>query len=426
MKFTSKKNETENRATYTVTFELNEWEASIKSAKNRLRSNLEIPGFRKGKVPEAIVKKHLTDNKILNEAHKKAVEQAWLFAIEQNDALTPFGKPTLNIDALSMTEYIVSFTFDLKPEVKVTNYTNIKLEKVANTVDETEVATTIKQLQEKLALLVIKEAPIAKGDIVIFDFKGFKDGEAFAGGTAEDFQLEIGSNKFIPGFEEQMIGLKAGEEKDLVVTFPEEYPEASLAGQEATFKVNIKEVKTKQLPEINDDLAKDANIEGVTTLEQLEAFIKTNLLKKNHEALKNDFINKLLEKIASESHVAIPQSVIESEALNLQEEFEKKLLEKNVDLKQYLKMAKLTEAEVKTELQNNAKIRITNHLILEAIMTQEKIEISSEEVETEIAELATFYKMSVAEAKKNISDLTVIEEALKRRKVIDFLYNNNG
>lgn len=426
MKFTSKKNIEENKGKYIIEFEKEEWEDIIEKVTNKLKARLQIPGFRKGKVPEAMVQKYLSEAQILNEAHDIAADKAWKFALLKDDPLKPFNQPSWNINALSMEKYTISFEFDLKPEVKVEKYTNIKIEKMANIVNDEDINRALSQLQEKSVILEIKEDKITNGDVVIFDFEGFKDGKSFAGGKAENFSLEIGSKKFIPGFEEQMIGLMAGEEKDLLVSFPKDYLQPDLAGKEVTFKVKIKEVKNKIVPEINDDLAKDANIDGIEDLAQLKNFIKENLIKENEEKIKDEFINNLLLEISKTATIHIPQSIIDKEVLNLQGEFEQKLKEQNIDLKEYLKLTKLTELDIKKELRGDAKTKISNYLILQEIMKQEKIQVSNDEVEQEIIEFAKFYKMTPEEAKEKIMDTSIVEEGLKHRRLLNFLYENNG
>ncbi|WP_342223491.1 trigger factor [Spiroplasma endosymbiont of Asaphidion curtum] len=426
MKFTSKKNIEENKGKYIVEFELKEWKDIIKKATNKLKARLQIPGFRKGKVPEEMVEKYLSDAEILNEAHGVAAGKAWQFALLQNDPLQPFNQPSWDIDTLSMKKYIISFEFDLKPKVEVEKYKNIKIEKMANIVNDEDVNQALIQLQEKSAILEIKEDKIANGDVVIFDFEGFKDGESFAGGKVENFNLEIGSKKFIPGFEEQMIGLITGEEKDLLVLFPKDYLQPDLAGKEVTFKVKIKEVKNKIVPEINDDLAKDANIDGVEDLAQLKNFIKENLIKQNKEKIKEEFINNLLLEISKTATIHISESVIDKEVLNLQGEFEQKLKEQNINLKQYLKLTKLTELDIKKELRANAKDKITKYLILEEIIKQENIQVNNDEVEQEIIEFAKVYKVTPEKVKNEIIDTSIVEEGLRHRKLLNFLYENNG
>ncbi|WP_342189847.1 MULTISPECIES: trigger factor [unclassified Spiroplasma] len=426
MKFTSKKNIEENKGKYIIEFESEEWQDIIEKVTKKLKARLQIPGFRKGKVPEAMVEKYLSEAEILNKAHNIAADKAWQFALLRNDPLQPFNQPSWNIDTLSMAKYIISFEFDLKPEVKVEKYTNIKIEKMANIVNDEDINQALSQLQEKSVILEIKEDKITNGDVVIFDFEGFKDGEPFAGGKAENFSLEIGSKKFIPGFEEQMIGLMAGEEKDLLVSFPKDYLQPDLAGKEVTFKVKIKEVKNKIVPEINDDLAKDANIDGIEDLAQLKDYIKENLIKQNEEKIKDEFINNLLLEISKTATIHIPQSIIDKEVLNLQGQFEEKLKEQNIDLKQYLKLTKLTELDIKKEFRGEAKAKISNYLIIQEIMKQENIQVSNDEVEQEIIELAKFYKMTPEEAKEKIMDTSIVEEGLKHRRILNFLYENNG
>lgn len=426
MKFLSEKITKENKGKYSVEFDIKEWSKIIQSTEVRIQSGLQIPGFRKGKVPKEIAKKHINEDKILSEAHKKAIDEAWKFALSQNDELKPFSTPSIIIDRLSREEYAVSFEFDLQPEINLETYTNIKIDKPSIEVNDEDIEKSLKELQERLAILSPKEGTISKGDIVVFDFEGFKDGKPFAGGKAENYSLEIGSQKFIPGFEEQMIGINVGEEKDLQVTFPKDYLQKDLAGKEVIFKVKINEIQIKTLPEIDDDLAKEANIENVASLEELKNFIKENLLKDKELKRKETFIQQLLEKITEKAQVHISESVIEKEIDSLQKEFEKKLSSQNITLEQYKELTKLTEEDIRKELYIEAKNRIIHFLILDTIIKKENISVNEEEINEEIIKFAKTYNMELEEAKKKITDFDFIKDGLKQRKVLEFLYTNNG
>lgn len=424
MKFTEKKDKEKKQGHYIITFETEEWKKIINKAKENAKNNLKIPGFRSGKVPQQMAEKHLSENIILNEAHKIGVDKAWKFALENKSEIKPFVAPDVVINKLSMDEYEILFKFDLRPEINIGNYKNIKIGKNKIELGPNDINNEIENLRNHLGVLQQKDGPVENGNVVIFDFKGFNNGKEFEGGKAENFELEIGSNKFIPGFEEQMIGLKAGDEKEITVTFPENYPQDDLAGKPVQFKLKIKEVKFKVLPELNDDLAKQSQLPGVETYAQLNEFIKTNLLQEKEKQEKDRYIGKLLKEIAKNSEIIIPESVITKEMNNLKKEFENSLQEKKIDLKQYFKITKTTEEDLDKELKKDAFDRLSNFLILDKIEEQENINITKKEIENEVNKFAKLYKISDQEIEQLVNQDSVIE-TLKRQKLITYLYEVN-
>lgn len=425
MKLTEKKIKEKNKGQFIIAFEAEHWKKIINKAKSKILANLEVPGFRKGKVPANVAKEHLNDNKILNEAHKLGVEEAWKFTFKNELELKPFTRPNVIIDKLSISEYELTFEFELRPEVKLGQFKQLKIAKNEVKLLPEEVEQEINNLRQYLVVANEKKSEIEKGDFVIFDYKGFIDGKQFEGGSAENYELEIGSKSFIEGFEDQMIGLKAGDEKEINLTFPKDYMKKELAGKPVKFKLNIKAVKNKTLPEKDDILAKQSQIPGIETYAQLKKFIETNLLEEKKRREKDRFVNELLELIAKDSEIIIPDSAIAEEKIEIKKEFENALKEQQVDLKQYFEITKITEEKFENELQSEAFKKLRNFLILDEIMKSENINLTDEEIKLQVDKFAELYNIN-AEEKEKLKNQTAVIETLKKQKLIEFLYENNG
>lgn len=425
MKLTEKKIKEKNKGQFIIAFETEDWNKTINKAKSKIVANLEVPGFRKGKVPANIAKEHLNDNKILNEAHKLGVEEAWKFTFKNEGELKPFTRPNVIINKLSMSEYELTFEFELRPEVKLAKFKQLKIAKNEVKLLPEEVEQEINNLRKYLVVATEKKSEIQAGDYVVFDYQGFIDDKQFEGGTAENYELEIGSKSFIAGFEEQMIGLKAGDKKEIEVTFPKDYTNKEVAGKLAKFKLNIKTVKTKTLPEKDDALAKQSQIPGIETYDQLKKFIETNLLEEKKRREKDRFVNELLELIAKDAEIIIPDSAIAEEKIEIKKEFENSLKEKQVDLKQYFEITKTSEEDFDKELQKEAFKKLRNFLILDEIMKIENINLTDEEIQSQVDKFAELYNISVEE-KEKLKTQTAVIETLKKQKLIEFLYENNG
>lgn len=428
MKFDVKVNNKDHNAQWIVTIEGEEWQNILKKAENKLKSKIEIPGFRKGKVPEQILRKHVNEGRILGEAHDVAFKDAYNFAITQESKVTPFSDPTPSILELTMEKYIVQFEFDLKPEIDIKKYKDFKtVKKEQVKVTSEEIERELKLVRDRFALYQLKDGPIEKGDAAFFDYEGFIDNVGFPGGKGEDFELEIGSNQFIPGFEDAMIGLKAGTKTEINVKFPDDYHEESLQGKPALFKINLKEVKLKQLPELNDELTKDLNIENVNTIGELKTYIENELKKVKENQEKERFIEEVLREIAKDAKIVLPKSVIEKERKKLFEEFQTTLKSRGLNLDQYKKLTSLTDEKINEELLDDAKSRIENSLIFEVIRKNEKFDITEEEIDKEYEKLAAKFNIDVELLKNGkMVPKERITEQLESQKLVQFLFDNNG
>ncbi|MEC2188005.1 trigger factor, partial [Bacillus velezensis] len=348
--------------------------------------------------------------------YPKAVEEA---------GIEPVDRPEIDVEKIEKGESLI-FTakVTVKPEVKLGDYKGLGIEKDDTAVTDEDVQNELKALQERQAELAVKEeGAVENGDTVVLDFEGFVDGEAFEGGKAENYSLEVGSGSFIPGFEEQLTGLEAGAEKDVEVTFPEEYHAEELAGKPAVFKVKIHEIKAKELPELNDEFAKDID-EEVETLAELTEKTKKRL----EEAKENEADAKLREELvlkASENAEAdVPQAMIDTELDRMLKEFEQRLQMQGMNLELYTQFSGQDENALKEQMKEDAAKRVKSNLTLEAIAQAENLEVTDEEVEAELTKMAEAYNMPVENIKQAIGSTDAMKEDLKVRKAIDFLVEN--
>ncbi|KPD01550.1 Trigger factor [Geobacillus sp. BCO2] len=313
----------------------------------------------------------------------------------------------------------------VKPEVKLGQYKGLEVEKMDATVTDEDVENELKRLQENYAELVVKEdGTVENGDTVVIDFEGFVDGEPFEGGKAENYSLEIGSGTFIPGFEEQLVGMKAGEEKEIQVTFPEEYHAEQLAGKPATFKVKVHEVKAKQLPALDDEFAKDVD-EEVETLDELKAKIRARLEEAKKNEAETALRNAVIEKAAANAEMDIPEVMIKNETDRMLREFDQRLQMQGLNLQLYYQFSGQDEASLREQMKEDAEKRVRAALTLEAIAKAENIEVTDEEVNKELEKMAEAYKLSVDKLKELLGSLDGVKEDLKWRKTVDFLVEHS-
>lgn len=348
--------------------------------------------------------------------YPKAVEEA---------GIEPVDRPEIDVEKIEKGENLI-FTakVTVKPEVKLGEYKGLGIEKDDTAVTDEDVQNELKSLQERQAELVVKEdGKVEEGDTVVLDFEGFVDGEAFEGGKAENYSLEVGSGSFIPGFEDQLVGLEAGAEKDVEVTFPEEYHAEELAGKPAVFKVKIHEIKAKELPELDDEFAKDVD-EEVGTLAELTEKTKKRL----EEAKENEADAKLREelvlKAAENAEADIPQAMIDTELDRMMKEFEQRLQMQGMNLELYFQFSGQDENALKEQMKEDAEKRVKSNLTLEAIAKAENLQVTDEEVEEELSKMAEAYNMPVENIKQAIGSTDGMKEDLKVRKAIDFLVEN--
>ncbi|MDF2608317.1 MAG: tiG [Bacillales bacterium] len=313
----------------------------------------------------------------------------------------------------------------VKPEVKLGEYKGLEASVLDTTVTDEDVAAEITKLQQRGAELVIKEeGTVENGDTTVIDFEGFVDGVAFEGGKGSNYPLEIGSGSFIPGFEEQLIGLKAGETKDVEVSFPEEYHAPDLAGKPATFKVTVHEIKTKELPELNDEFVKDLNQEGVETLEQLRTSVREKLEgSKKHEA-EHALHDSLVDQATANAEIDVPEVMVETEIERMMKEFDQRLSAQGMNLELYYQYTGSTEEALQTSMKPEAEARVRVNLVLEAIADAENLEATDTDVEAELTKIAEQYGMDVNQIKTMLPNLDALKEDLKLRKAVEFLVAN--
>ncbi|QJC89586.1 trigger factor [Bacillus inaquosorum] len=413
-----------NEGVLTVEVDAETFKTALDDAFKKVVKQVSIPGFRKGKIPRGLFEQRFGVEALYQDAldillpveYPKAVEEA---------GIEPVDRPEIDVEKIEKGESLI-FTakVTVKPEVKLGDYKGLGIEKDDTAVTDEDVQNELKALQERQAELVVKEeGAVEEGNTVVLDFEGFVDGEAFEGGKAENYSLEVGSGSFIPGFEDQLVGLETGAEKDVEVTFPEEYHAEELAGKPAVFKVKIHEIKAKELPELDDEFAKDID-EEVETLAELTEKTKKRL----EEAKENEADAKLREELvlkASENaEIDVPQAMVDTELDRMLKEFEQRLQMQGMNLELYTQFSGQDEAALKEQMKEDAEKRVKSNLTLEAIAKAENLEVSDEEVDAELSKMAEAYNMPVENIKQAIGSTDAMKEDLKVRKAIDFLVEN--
>ncbi|MEK4875566.1 trigger factor [Bacillus sp. FSL W8-0102] len=413
-----------NQGVLTVTVDADKVNEGLDYAFKKVVKTINVPGFRKGKIPRPLFEKRFGVESLYQDALDYILPEAYAKAVEES-GIEPVDRPEIDIEQLEKgKELIFKATVTVKPEVKLGEYKNLEVEKVDTEVTDEDVENELKALQERYAELVVKEDGKAEeGDTVVIDFEGFVDGEPFEGGKAENYSLELGSGSFIPGFEDQLIGTKAGDEKDVEVTFPEEYHAEELAGKPAVFKVKVHEVKAKVLPELDDEFAKDVD-EEAETLEDLKAKIKDRLKhQKEHEA-EHALQDAVVEKATANAEIDIPEVMIENEIDRMMQEFSQNLSAQGMNLELYYQFSGQTEEDLRNQMKENAETRVRTSLTLEAIAKAENIEASEEDVEKELQRMADQFNLSVEDIKKVLGDLENLKADLRINKAVEFLVEN--
>ncbi len=415
-----------NRVSFNIDVKWDEFEKGLQKAYLQNRGRFNIPGFRKGKTPRKIVELNYGEEVFYDDAINFVLPEKYDTAIEELE-IEPVDRPEVDIDEIKKGEdIIVKINVDVKPEVKLGDYKNIELEKKDYSVTDEMVETELNGLRESNARLVdANDREIQNGDLVTLDFVGTKDGEEFEGGSAEGHKLEIGSNSFIPGFEEGLIGHKKEEVVDVDVKFPEEYHEESLAGEDAKFKVTIHDIKKKELPELDDELAKD--ISEFDTLEELKEDIKGKLSEELIKQERAEKENSILEKLMEISEVDIPKGMIETQIDEEVKQFDFRLRNQGLELEKYIELTGSSLDELREQLKPTAEQRVNVDLILEALVEAEKIEVNEEEVDKELEKLAEQY--SAEDSKGFIEDmkrgdLEFLKKGIANSKAMELLLEN--
>lgn len=402
-----------------VSIEGEAWQKAQDKAFDKLAKNVEIAGFRKGQAPRKLVEKHISKQNVMIEAIESVANDMLQEGIKEH-GLEVVARPELkNLDELQEDKATVTFEVTVKPEVELGEYKGLPYNVENVEVSEEEIANELKRLQERYAEMQVKEVA-ENGDTVTIDFEGFKDGVAFEGGKAEKYDLVLGSNSFIPGFEDQLIGTKAEDEKEVNVSFPENYHVKDLAGAPVVFKVKVHEVKSKVLPELDDEFAKDVNAQGVETIDQLKEHIKSNLNNDKTKAAEEKALNELMTKVVDGVKVDIPQAMIDEETNSLINDFAMRLQQQGMGLDQFLKMTNQSMDTIKEQFATDAQNKVKFRLVLEAIANKEGLTVEEGDVDAEYKNIADSYGMDVEEVKKLIPAEN-LEYDVKIRKAYDLI-----
>ncbi|MCR5308426.1 MAG: trigger factor [bacterium] len=409
-----------------VTVTPEEFEEGLNASFEKKKKDVTIPGFRKGQVTRAQFEKKFGVESLYEDALYACADKKYSEAVQENQ-LFVVGDPQL--DDLKEIERGKEITFSIVvpvyPEFTVENYKGLKGKKMVLEATDEEIDAEINTLREQNVLVTPKEnGAIEEHDIAVFDFKGMKDGVAFDGGTAENYELEIGSKQFIPGFEEQMIGMKTGEEKTINVTFPAEYQATDLAGKEVQFALKLHEIKRKELPEVNDDFVKDLNKENVTNVAELRKSIKENIEKTKSQNEKNRLADELIAQLVEKTNIVIPQAMVDASVRDEVKDFENTVMQQyGMKIEEFKKIAQVNEEEFMKNVTERATKRLKETLILEQIVKQENLQASKEEIDNSVVEVAKANNMSVDEIKKYLNPADVAFN-VAINKVIDLLIAN--
>ena len=412
------KEEGTNNGKLTFEIEPAKIKEGLDTAFNRVKKTLNVPGFRKGKVPRQIFNKMFGEESLYQDALIAVLPEAYANAVAESN-IKPVAQPEIDVESMEKdSTWVLTAKVTVEPEVKLGQYKDLEVKARSTEVTDEEVDAEIKKLQEQQAELVLKEdQPAAEGDTVVIDFEGKVDGVAFDGGKGENYSLELGSNTFIPGFEDQLVGHKAGETVEVNVTFPEEYHAEDLKGKDAVFETTIHEVKTKELPELDDEFAKDVD-EEVDTLVELKAKTRERLEAQKQNAAKEAIQEEVIDKAVENAEIGeIPGAMIEEDVHRQMDQYLAGLQQQGISADMYYKLTGSSEEDLHKQFESGAQKRVKTNLVLEAIVAAEDIKASEEEINAEIKELAAQYGMEEAAVRSALSD-DMLNHDIAIRKVV--------
>lgn len=397
------------------------WEKAQKKTFNKLKAGLNIKGFRKGQIPDQMAKRYIGTDHICAAAVDEVANEALQEGIKEFN-LDLVARPTLDVQEADKDKVILDFTCTVSPEVKLGDYKAIRVKKPEVEVTEEEIDNEVKHIQDRYADWVVREDddPAQIGDQVTIDFVGEKDGVPFEGGAGENYPLVLGSNTFIPGFEDQLVGVKAGDEKDIEVTFPEDYQAPDLAGQAVIFKVKVHDVKYKELPEVTDELIANMKRDGVDTVEKFKEEAKKDLLSRKEQEAERTFTDEVLKQAVDGAIVDIPPVMIDNEVNRMYQQFEQRMQSSGFTAQQFLEATHQTEDDIKNQMRVEAANRVKTTLVLEAIANAQEIKIDEAAIEEQYKLMSDMYQMPVEQIKAIIVPEN-IEYDLKQEKAVDYL-----
>ena len=412
----------------TITFSGEEWKQALNQAYTKTRGKYAVPGFRKGKAPKPVIENYYGKGVFFDEAFNVLYNEHYFAILEKEKAnFTAVGAPELSVDELTDEKVVMTFTVPVKPDVKIGSYKGLEIKKYEYTVSDEDVKKEVEKLLAREAKTVdVTDRACAEGDVVNIDFKGFVDGEAFAGGEAEGYDLELGSGAFIPGFEEQVVGMAIGEEKDIVVHFPVDYQADNLRDKDATFHIKLNAIKGKELPELTDEYVKKHA--GVETVAEYTAKTRERLETKAKNDSRDQTENSIVKAICETCECEIPQAMIESEIDNIVQDFSYRLMYQGIKLDEYVSYMGQTMEQFRSQFNGQANARVLSQLVIEKIIKTEGITATQEEIDAKIASQAASVEKTVEEYKKNIDarQLEYIANDIVITKLFAFLSANNN
>ena len=408
-----------------VKFTKEEFDNAIDKAFEKKKKTIKMDGFREGKVPKDLYMKKAGKESLYMDAIDVLLPEAY-DRVFKDGKYEPILDPKVDLKEISENGVEFVFTITTKPEVKITKYKDLGVKKPTVKVTKEEINHQIEDLLEKYSEIELKEnKTVEDHDIAVIDFEGFKDNKAFEGGKGENYSLEIGSHTFIPGFEEQLIGMKEKEEKEIKVTFPEDYQSSELKGKEVTFKVKVNEIKTKVKRQLDDEFFEDLGMEGIKTKEDLEKEIKENIKVNKEREAEDAYIDELLKEIGKNTKVEIPEELIEDEISHMIKRFEEQMKMQGITLDLYYQITKSTEQDLRNQMKEEANKHILYRFILDEIKNKENIKVEEKEIEEEFEKIAKQYNTTKEEVKKMYGNENMMKYELEAKKTLDFLKENN-
>lgn len=411
-----------NMAKLTVEVPAEQFEGALKTSYNKNKNKFNIPGFRKGKAPQAMVEKMYGVGVLYEDAVEEAIDATYSDAMKES-GLDIVSRPEISISQVEKGKaFIYTAMVAVRPEVTLGEYKGVEVEKARPDVTDEDIDNELKKVQEQNSRLVtIEDRPVADGDQTVIDFKGFVDGEAFEGGEAEDYPLTIGSHSFIDTFEEQLIGKNIGEEVEINVTFPTEYHAKNLAGKPAMFRVKVKEIKMKELPELNDEFA--GEVSEFDTLDEYKADLKAKLAEAKQQKATTENENNVVQKVVDNAQMEIPEPMIDEQVRNMIDDYARRMQSQGIALEQYLQFTGTTVDQLKEQMRPQAERRIRTRLVLEAVVKEENIEASDELLEAELKKMSDSYKMEAEQIKSIMGEAGIkqLKEDIAVQEAVDFL-----
>lgn len=408
-----------NEGILTFTIAADEVAKGLDRTFNRVKKNLNVKGFRKGHINRQMFNKMYGEEALFEETLNQLLPMAYPKAV-QEAGIDPVAQPKIDIESMNKGEdWVITAHVVVRPEVKLGEYKNLEVEKQNREVSDEDVQKALEGMQNQHAELVVSEDEAKEGDTVVIDFEGFKDGVAFDGGKGENYPLELGSGSFIPGFEDQLVGVKAGDDVEVNVTFPENYQAEDLAGQDAIFNVHVHEVKTKEVPALDDEFAKDVDDE-VESLDELKAKVRHDLEEQRKEEADNNIRNLSLEQAVNNAEMEIPQEMIDEEINRSMEQFMQQMQNNGISKEMYFQLTGTSEEDLRNQFATDASQRVSADLVLNAIVDAENIEVSDEDINEEVASLAKQYNMPEDQVRSVLSE-DMIKHDIQIKRAMDMI-----